>query len=117
MFDYLAQRDLEEKYRTSVRELEFPDGVKRKIEAYRLVWDWYDRTLAYTFAPDADEILESTLHVAELNNMDLGEALGWVVDDYAEHIEKAGGDYTDDNLELLVAKRAMDRFHSKKKSG
>ncbi len=117
MFDYLVEREQEENFRTSVRELKFPDGVTRKVEAFRLVWTWYDRTLAYEYAPDQDELLTYTLNTSRLNDMALGEALGWLLNDYAAWIEALGGDYTDDNLELLVAKRAIDRFDAKKKSG
>lgn len=64
MLDYLKEREQEEMFSTSVRMLAFPDGEARRVEAYRLVWRWFDHTVAYEFAPSADELLTLTLRCA-----------------------------------------------------
>lgn len=115
MLDYLIEREREEMFRTSVRSLEFPDGVTRKLETYRLVWRWYDRALDYEYAPSEEWLLKTVLRCADLENISVDDALGTVLDYVIGRDEKLYNmDYTDDNLELLVAKQAMERFRDRK---
>ena len=114
MFDYLIQRENDEMFRTSVRRLTFPDGVVREVEAYRLVWTWFDRSIAYEFGLEEDEILDLTVKCAEQEELELGPALGRVLDYTVSEIEASGGDYTDDNIELLLAKRGLRNFYERK---
>ncbi|TLP43456.1 hypothetical protein FDK21_18060 [Cohaesibacter sp. CAU 1516] len=101
-------------FRTSVRNLEFPDGVTRKIETYRLVWRWYDWALDYEFAPSQEWLLNTVLRCADHEGIPVDDALGTVLD-YVIHRDEYlhGMDYTYDNLELLVAKQAMERYRSR----
>lgn len=96
--------------------MEFPDGTTRDVTAYRLVWNWYDRSLAYKYGADRDELLRYTLKCMETENLDdLGEALGQVLDYFVWHDEvQHGADYTDDDLVKLVAKRRMAKFRARK---
>lgn len=61
VYDYLLEREQEELFRTSVRDIDFPDGKTRRIETYRLVWRWYDRAAEYEFGPDKDWLLNIVL--------------------------------------------------------
>lgn len=112
MFDYLVQREHDEMFRTSIRELEFPDGTRRKVEAFRLVWAWFDRSLNYEFGRDQMSLLTSTLDCAEEEKVDLGTALGKVLNRSVQNIENWGGDFTDDNIALEAQRR-----HAKKLGG
>ena len=115
MFDYLIEREREEMFRTSARSLDFPDGVTRKLETYRLVWRWYDRVLEYEYAPSQEWLLNTVLRCADHEGISVDDALGTVLDYVIRRDEQQHGmDYTDDNLELLVAKQAMERFRSRK---
>lgn len=114
MLNYLNEREQEEWFRTSTRHLCFPDGKTRRVEAYRTTWTWYDRALAYEFGPDEEEILGLTLKCAKEETLNLGEALGRVLNYVIERDEKNGLDYTDDNISLLLAKRAITEFHKRK---
>lgn len=114
MLDYLMARDQEEVLRTTARRLRFPDGETRRVEAYRLIWSWFDRAIAYEFGPDQDELLGLTIKCAEEEALPLGRALGRVLNYVIERDEARGMDYTDDNVALLLAKRAVTTFHKSK---
>lgn len=109
MLSYLIEREKEEMFRTSTRTLDFPDGETRKIEAYRLVWSWFDRVIAYRFGPDEEELLNLTLEYASKGKVSLGEALGWALDGFVRVMEtEGGGDITDDNVCLVASRRVAD---------
>ena len=92
MFDYLVQRENEEMFRTTVRRLDFPDGISREVEAYRLIWNWFDRSIAYEFGFDQETLLGLTLKCAEQEQLELGHALGRVLDHSVAGIESKGGE-------------------------
>ena len=114
MIDYLIEREQEENLRTSVRTLTFPDGETRRVEAYRIIWTWFDRAIAFEFGPSEDEILTTTLDCAEEESLPLGQALGRVLNFYVSSGELGGFDYTDHNLPLVLSKDAVQRFHERK---
>lgn len=114
MLTYLIDRENEEMFRTTIRSLTFPDGETHRIEAYRLVWSWYDRLIAYEYGSTEENILQATLDCSVEEKLELADALGRVVD-YMVKIREAGGmDVTDDPLELNLAQKAVSRFHSRK---
>ncbi len=116
MFDYLIERQKEEDFRTSTRTLTFPNGESHRVEAYRLVWTWFDRFKAYEFGLSEEEILDHTLHCHEADDLPLGTALGRVVDYFVRDWEASGMDVTDDPLEMALARRGVQRFHERKRS-
>ncbi len=102
-------------FRTSARSIEFPDDVTRKLDTYRLVWRWFDRALEYEFAPPKEWLLNTVLKCADHEGISIDDALGMVLDYVIRRDESQHDmDYTDDNLELLVAKRAMERYQKRK---
>lgn len=113
----LMERDREEALRVSIRKLDFPDGTIRDLEAYRVVWRWYDNLIAYGFAANAGEILKYVLWTMEDRGCDEGEALGLVVEYLVIGTEQHGGDVTDDNVALQIAKSQMDKWNARKSSG
>ncbi len=114
MLTYLVDRENEELFRTAVRSLTFPEGETRRIEAYRLVWSWYDRLIAYEYGSTEDNILQATLDCSAEEGLELPDALGRVVNYMVELRESGGMDVTDDPLQLNLAQEAMSRFHSRK---
>ena len=114
MFDYLIEREREEMFRTSIRSIDFPDGETRAIDTYRLVWRWYDRAMDYEFGPKKDWLLNIVLKCAKEEGVTIDEAFGMVLNQVIRQDESDGMDYTDDKLELLVAKQAMERFRDRK---
>ena len=114
MFDYLIQRENDEMFRTTVRRLTFPDGITRDVEAYRLIWNWFDRSNSYEFGMDEEDILRITLKCAAEEGVELGQAMGMVLNHSISNVEASGADYTDDNIELLVAQQGMQRFRERK---
>lgn len=117
MFDYLIERENEEMFRTSTRALIFPNGEERRVEAYRLVWRWFDRSIAYEFGFDEHEILDLTAKCEVEENLPVGQALGRVLNYVIQSAEAEGLDYTDDNLALLLAQRGIQSFGDRKRSG
>ena len=103
-------------FRTSVRDIKFPDGTIRQLETYRIVWRWYDRATEYEFGPDKDWLLNLVLKCSDEEGISIDDALGRVLDYVLQKDEADGLDYTDDKLKLLVAKQAMDRFGCRKSS-
>lgn len=112
----LIERDQEEALRVSSRTLTFPDGVTREIDAYRVVWAWFDRCAAYEFAPDAEALLQSTLDCAAEEGCEIGAALARVIDHVVAKTEALGGDITDDNLARLVAQRGLAAFNGRRRN-
>jgi hypothetical protein len=113
MFDFLQEREREEWFRTDMRRLTFPDGKDRDVEAYRLVWLWFDRSIAYEFGLDQDEILGHALHCAEIEDVDLGMAIGLVLNHFIQRLEAQGADHTDDPIVQTLAKRGLTSFHAR----
>lgn len=114
MLKYLIERENEEIFRTTVRSLTFPDGETRRIEAYRLVWSWYDRLIAYDYGSTEENILQATLDCSAEEGLGLPDALGRVVTYMVELRETSGMDLTDDPLQLNLAQEAVSRFLSRK---
>lgn len=114
MIEYLIEREREENFRTSTRTLTFPDGETRRIEAYRLVWAWFDRAIAFEFGPTEAQILATTLKCATEENLPIDQALGCVLNYYVRSGEAAGLDYTDHNVPIMLARQGVQRFHERK---
>ncbi len=71
MIEYLIEREREENFRTSTRTLTFPDGETRRIEAYRLVWAWFDRAIAFEFGPtEAQSLIQNYVEGTSINCCD-----------------------------------------------
>lgn len=125
MLDYLEDyrpidliaREQDEMLRTSTRTLNFPDGETRRVESYRLTWAWFDRLIAYDYAPDEAHILKTALACAVEENRSIGDALTRVVEFFVLRTEDRVGDVTDDNLPLLVAQRRMHKRRAGKDAG
>ena len=115
MLDYLEEREKEEWFRTSTRELEFPDGTTQRVEAYRLVWTWFDRSCAYEFGLDAPEILTTAPRAQAAENVDIGTAIGLALNYHVRNLEAQGADHTDDPIALTLAKRGVQAFHERHK--
>lgn len=61
-------------------------------------------------------LLNTVLRCADHEGISIDDALGTVLDYVIGRDEKLHNmDYTDDNLELLVAQRAKERFYGRKK--
>ncbi|WP_193169965.1 hypothetical protein [Nisaea nitritireducens] len=116
MIEYLIEREREENFRTSTRMIKFPDGETRRVEAYRLVWTWFDRALAFEFGPKEAGILNTVLECATEEGLPIDQALGRVVDYYVRRWEARGLDLTDHNPQLTLARRRMQRFQERKGS-
>lgn len=82
-----------------------------------MVWRWYDHPLAYEFAADAPEILDYTLRTMDAQDCEEGEALARVVEYLVTGTEAHGGDVTDDNLALGVARAQKAKWAARKAGG
>ncbi|MEM8615853.1 MAG: hypothetical protein AAGF20_02855 [Pseudomonadota bacterium] len=111
MFEYLMEREQEEWFRTSKRRVTFPDGSTREVEAFRLIWAWFDRSCAYEFGLDAHEILETAERCADVEDVDIGTAIGMVLNHYIRRLEAQGADHIDDAIALSLAHERKSRFH------
>lgn len=109
--EYLIAREQDEMFRTSARTLTFPDGKTRRVEAYRLVWRWFDHCAACEFALDADQLLDATLDCMAEEGLEIGHALARVVDYFVAFAEQRGGDLTDDILMLDIARPRMANWN------
>lgn len=112
MFSYLLDRDFEDGLRFDARTFVLSDGQTQTITAYRLVWRWFDRLVAYEFAPDAPDIIQTAEEIAQAGHMPLGVALGHAVARHVYELEHLGGDITDDDLALTAKLRnALGNIH------
>ena len=112
--NYLIERENEEMLRTSVRRVHFPDGEIHSIEAYRLLWAWFDRIVTCDFGPTENELLDTVLNCSGEEKLPLNEALCRVIDYYVKLYESSGMDFTDHSLEVRVALEGIQRFHERK---
>ena len=111
---YLIEREREEDLRVSSRYLSFPDGDRKRIGAYRLVWRWYDRLLDCPYTFDEDEIIAMIPRCAEHEGVELDEALTRVVAVLVGRLDREGIDVTDDGLPLDLARRQMAAWKDRK---
>lgn len=114
MLDYLIDREYEEMLRVSSRTLTFPDGETRRIEAYRLVWSWFDRIVASSQVIDEAKLLEMTLSWANEKAVPLETAFGQLIECVVKTGERIDVDDTDDMIPLTVARDQIARFHERK---
>lgn len=111
---YLIEKQREEELRTSSRSIKFADGAVKRIEAYRLVWDWYDRLLACPYTFDEEEIIAMIPRCAEHEGQSLSDALTRVVSVLVGRLDRDGIDVTDNTLQLDLAREQMARWDARK---
>lgn len=113
----LIAREQDEMLRTSTRTLTFPDGETRRVEAHRVTWAWFDRLIAYDYAPDEAHILKTALACVAEEVRAIGDALTRVLEILVLRTEDRVGEVTDHNLALVVAQRRMDERRRRKHAG
>ncbi|WP_395173320.1 hypothetical protein [Roseibium alexandrii] len=114
MLEYLIDRENEEMLRAERRTLTFPDGETRTIQAYRLVWRWFDHLIAAEYGPSEETILQHTLQWAQEKSVPLEQALSELVDYTLKCTEDAGMDVTDDPYPLMLAREGLAKFTARK---
>lgn len=116
MTTYLIERENEQMLRTSKRDFVFPGGQKRTLEAYRVVWIWFDR-IAKGGSFTEERMIEYLPNIAEENKTSLDEALGQLVEMILKAHDAENWDLTDDTLALTMARQGLESFYLRKKLG
>ena len=112
--NYLIDREREEELRTDTRALMFANGESHRIEAYRLVWTWFDRLVECDYTFDKDEIIAMVPRCADHENLDYQDALTRVVSVLVARLDREGIDITDDTLGLDIAREQLAKWNARK---
>ncbi len=116
MLEHLIERENEQMLRTSKRSFTFPDGKKRTLEAFRVVWTWFDRIIeaeSYT----EERIVDILPGFAEDLGLSFEEALPELIELIVKAHDLCDWDLTDDTMALTMARRGIDSFYLRKKMG
>lgn len=116
MLKYLIERENEQMLRTSKRSFTFPDGNKRTLEAYRVVWTWFDR-IAEAGCYTEERIIDVLPDFAKDLNLTFEEALPELIETILKAHDSCDWDLTDDTLALTMARQGLESFYLRKKLG
>ena len=89
------------------RHLLFPDGRQVAVTAPAVVWRWLDHLGRCPSYPGHDVLLDDVAAHAARTGQSHGDALGHMVGVYVHTLEQAGRDVTDDDIDNIIAAKAM----------
>lgn len=88
------------------RTLAFSDD-ERDVAAPVYVWRWLDHLMDCAYSPNKDVLYGDMEARARSTGLGLGEALAHIVAAYVTTLEAGGFDVTDDDLERVIAAKAV----------
>ncbi|WP_299628373.1 hypothetical protein [uncultured Tateyamaria sp.] len=115
--DYLMDREREVLLKTCIRYIELPISGRQRIEAYDLVWTWYDRLLAYPHGNDEDRLHHFWERCIVEEGCTPSDALVRLVYEILEGYDERGVDIIDDAIALNIAHERMAAWRARKASG
>lgn len=118
MFDFdprfLIERENELMLRAETRAVSLPGEPPQKVEAYCLVWRWYDRLIAGERYMSEAELMTYVRRCMDETGDAIEAALPRVVSHMVEAFDAQGVDITSDDIVGMLAKRGMARWRERK---
>jgi hypothetical protein len=112
--DYLLDLERELLLRKTTRIVDLPKAGRQRVDAYALVWDWYDRIAAYRHGPGEALIKQNWQACIDQEGLCASDALVRLVYVYAEGAERLGLDVVQDSVALQVAQTRMAAWRDRK---
>lgn len=119
MSEYLLAREKDELLRAEKRSLPMPDGSRRDVTAFNVIWRWYDRGLAYAYGLKEDTFLKEVVEINEYSGQTFDEDFAFSIDCIVKYWDEEGIDPTETDADLWIAaaKKASTRFYERKRQG
>lgn len=115
--DYLMEREREVLLRTRTRYIDLPVSGRKRIEAYDLVWTWYDRLVAYPYGNDQPRLHHFWERCINEECLSPSDALVRLVFEIIEGYDERDIDVVDDTLTLDIARERMANWRERKQAG
>lgn len=104
--DFLLDITAERLLRHQSRIIALPTSGPQQIEAYALVWQWYDHLLSYKHGAGEKKIKQNWEACMEEDGLSASDALTRLVYVYAQRAERLGLDLiSDDDTQLRIARK------------
>lgn len=110
--EYLLERSQELLLRPKSRVIDLPVSGRQTIEAYALVWDWYDHIVAYPYGNDQDRLYHFWERCIAEEGCSPSDALVRLVFELVEGYDADGVEIAEHNLALDVAKERLANWRS-----
>lgn len=112
--DFLLDLTNERLLRKLRRSIDLPQSGRQQIDAYALVWDWYDHLLSYRHGAGEDAIKANWEACMSEEGITASEALVRLVYVYAERAERVGLDLQDSDVTFAVAQKRQAAWRNRK---
>ena len=112
--DFLLDITIERLLRHHSRVIDLPQSGPQQIEAYALVWQWYDHLLNYKHGAGEDKIKQNWEACMAQEELSAPDALVRLVYVYAERAERLGLDLVGDNTPLKIARKHQAAWRDRK---
>lgn len=111
--DFLMDLEQERLLRKQTRIVDLPKAGRQHVEAFALVWTWYDRLLSYKHSAGEDQIKQNWQACMDEENLTASDALVRLVYVYTEGAERLGLDIADDPVALRAARKRQTAWRAR----
>ncbi|MEM6890784.1 MAG: hypothetical protein AAGA74_16200 [Pseudomonadota bacterium] len=111
---FLLDIETERLLRKQSRTITFPNSGLQTVEAYAVVWQFYDRLLAYRHGAGEERIKQNWAACMAEEGLCASDALVRLVHVYLERIERVGLDITESSVVSKVAQRRRGAWVARK---
>ncbi|MGJ8628271.1 MAG: hypothetical protein ACSHXB_15025 [Sulfitobacter sp.] len=112
--DYLLDAEREVLLRKQTRYIDLYDTNPVRVDAYALVWAWYDRLVNNTHSITEDQLKFDWQACMAEEKLEASDALARLVYVYIEGADRLGLDFTEDRIGLNVAQKQMAKWRDRK---
>lgn len=112
--DYLLDIETERLLRKESRAINLPQSGRHFVEAYALVWQCYDRLLAYRHSAGEERIKRNWEACMAEEGLNASDALVRLTYVYQERMERVGLDLTDGSVVLDMARKRRGAWLDRK---
>lgn len=103
--DFLMDLEQERLLRKETRIIDLPKAGRQHVEAFALVWNWYDRVLSYRHSAGEDQITQNWQACMDEENLNASDALVRLVYVYAQGAERLGLGIADEPAAVRAARK------------
>jgi len=112
--DYLLDLEREHLLQHETRWVDLPEAGRQRVEAFRLVWRWYDHLVAFDYGLSEDRLLHFWRRCIDEEALDPATALVRLVFELVQGSARDGINIADHNLALEVAQTRMAAWRARK---
>ncbi|SMX28200.1 hypothetical protein TRP8649_02315 [Pelagimonas phthalicica] len=112
--NFLMDLEREILLRKQVRQVELPGAGSHQVEAYALIWHWYDRLASFEFGVGEAKLRHYWQRCIDEENLSPSNALIRLVYVFTEGYQRDGIDIANHNLTLDLAQKHMAAWRERK---